>query len=360
MHAVLRALRVTAERGGVTGGRSGGVAIIQRFGGALNLNVHVHALLLDGVFAREADGPRFHPVRITDLDVAEVLATVEARVARLLERRGLAARDEEDGDAWEAAPVLGGLAAASVQGLQAIGAGRGRRVRRLGRRPDAEEDARPPGALHARAGGFDLHAAVRIPAGQRDRLESVCRYALRPPVASEHVRVNDDGQVLLQLRHRWADGTTHVVFDPVEFLGRLAVLVPRPRINLLFYYGVVGARAAWRRQIVPRGGSLKDATALADATEEGGETARQSRSGRGYLWAELMRRSFGFDVLACQGCGGRLRLIGLIDQAAVIERILAHLGLPTAVPEARPARSPPEADAYSRFTTSGDAGLEFA
>ena len=46
-----------------------------------------------------------------------------------------------------------------------------------------------------------------------------------------------DGQVKLRLWHRWADGTTHLVFDPVEFLGRLAVLVPRPRINLVLYHG---------------------------------------------------------------------------------------------------------------------------
>ena len=45
-----------------------------------------------------------------------------------------------------------------------------------------------------------------------------------------------DGQVALQLRHRWIDGTTHVAFDPVEFLGRLAVLVPRPRIDLILYH----------------------------------------------------------------------------------------------------------------------------
>jgi len=42
-----------------------------------------------------------------------------------------------------------------------------------------------------------------------------------------------------------------------------------------------------------------------------------------------MRRSFGLDVLACPRCGGRLRLIALIEQAAVIERILRHLRLPT-------------------------------
>ncbi|OFW29482.1 MAG: hypothetical protein A3H97_00960 [Acidobacteria bacterium RIFCSPLOWO2_02_FULL_65_29] len=49
------------------------------------------------------------------------------------------------------------------------------------------------------------------------------------------------GQVLLQFRQPWRDGTTHLVFDPVEFLGRLAVLVPRPRINLILYHGVLGA-----------------------------------------------------------------------------------------------------------------------
>jgi len=54
-----------------------------------------------------------------------------------------------------------------------------------------------------------------------------------------------------------------------------------------------------------------------------------------------MRRTFGFDVLACPRCGGRLRLIALIEEAAVIERILQHLGVPTEIGAARPARAPP-------------------
>lgn len=51
--------------------------------------------------------------------------------------------------------------------------------------------------------------------------------------------------------------------------------------------------------------------------------------------------SFGFDVLACPRCAGRLRLIALIEQASVIQRILRHLGLPTEIPTPLPARSPP-------------------
>jgi hypothetical protein len=54
-----------------------------------------------------------------------------------------------------------------------------------------------------------------------------------------------------------------------------------------------------------------------------------------------MRRSFGFDVLACPRCGGRLGLVALIEEARVIRRILGHLGLPTEVPAARPSRAPP-------------------
>ena len=54
-----------------------------------------------------------------------------------------------------------------------------------------------------------------------------------------------------------------------------------------------------------------------------------------------MRRTFGLDVLACPRCGGRLRLVALIGQASVVQRILRHLGLPTQVPEPRPARAPP-------------------
>ena len=60
--------------------------MIQRFVGALNLNLHVHALVVDGVFARDCAGVlNFHPTRgLTALDVEEVLATVEPRITRLL------------------------------------------------------------------------------------------------------------------------------------------------------------------------------------------------------------------------------------------------------------------------------------
>ena len=139
--------------------------------------------------------------------------------------------------------------------------------------------------------------------------------------------------MLLVLKRRWADGTTHLVFDPTELLERLAAITPRPRINLILYYGVLGARSAWRARVVP--------TPQVGDVSEALEDARTPSS---YLWAHLMRRSFGFDVLACARCGGRMRLVALIDQPPVIQRILRHLGFPTEIPEPRPARDPPLLD----------------
>jgi hypothetical protein len=60
-------------------------------------------------------------------------------------------------------------------------------------------------------------------------------------------------QVMLELRHRSADGTKYLMFEPLELLERLASLPPRPRINLLLYYGVLGARSAWRSGIAASG-----------------------------------------------------------------------------------------------------------
>jgi hypothetical protein len=134
LRAVLAFLRARARRDGVANGRSGAIAVIQGFGGSLNLNVHIHALVIDGVFARDREGLGFHPAcRLTRDDVAEVVAVIGQRIDRLLQRRGLAAEESRAADTWaDEAPTLAGLAAASVQGLIALGPRAGARVARFG------------------------------------------------------------------------------------------------------------------------------------------------------------------------------------------------------------------------------------
>ena len=313
----------------------------------MNLNVHFHALMLDGVFAPGPDGVKafYRTPSLTTLDVMDVLATVEPLVARQLARRGLGVDDAEAGaiDPWaDEAPGLADLAAASVRGALALGSRAGGRPARLGVASDAAEPP-TPGPCQAEANGFTLHAGLVVPAGRRDRLERVCRYVLRPPVAAERLELTAGGQVRLSLRHPWRNGTTALVFDPVSFLGRLAVLVPRPRVNLVLYYGVLGARSAWRAAVVPGAPPGQGDVAAASGTDAaaGPEQGAAGGDGRGSEWAALMARTFGLDVLACPRCGGRLRLVALIEQAAVIRRILGHLRLPIEIPPPRPARAPP-------------------
>ena len=81
--------------------------------------------------------------------------------------------------------------------------------------------------------GFSLHVAVRCGADDRQALEQLCRYITHPALANERVQTNAAGQVVLKLKTPWRDGTTHIVMSPLEFMQRLAALVPRPRLHLI-------------------------------------------------------------------------------------------------------------------------------
>ena len=74
-----------------------------------------------------------------------------------------------------------------------------------------------------------------MPANDRDRLERLLRYLLRPPVAQGRLRELSDGRIALLMKSPWADGTTHIVFTPKELLEKLAAIIPRPETNQLIY-----------------------------------------------------------------------------------------------------------------------------
>jgi hypothetical protein len=250
--------RHRARRYGIRDGRSGCVTVIQRFGGGLNLNIHFHTLLFDGVFyaAGAGDTLDFRPLPPpTDDEVGVVLARMTARVQRLLQRCGLDSSDADFSQAdpvAEDSPALAGLSSASIQGRIEFGPRAGARVWRVGDAPDA------PWVLstvprHAHLAGFDLHANVAVPAADRTRLEQLCRYLFRPAVAQDRLRLLDDSRIVLTLKTAWADGTRALVFEPLELLEKLAALKPRPRINLVLYHGVLAPHAGWRARVVAYG-----------------------------------------------------------------------------------------------------------
>jgi len=319
--------RHRARRYGIRDGRSGCVTVIQRFGGGLNLNIHFHTLLFDGVFFAEGEKGTlgFWPLPPpTDEEVGAVLVRIAARVQRLLKR---CRRDPSDANlsppdpVVEESPVLAAISSASIQGRIALGARAGARVWRVGDDPDA------PWVLstaprHAHLAGFDLHANVAVPAADRTRLEQLCRYLLRPAVAQDRLRLLADGRVALTLKTAWMDGTHHLVFEPLELLEKLAALTPRPRINLVLYHGVLAPHAGWRSRVVAYRAPPVEAPAVASASANANGEPAAAPTSRHWARADLMRRAFDIDVLACPRCGGRMRLIGTLRIRMLFARSL--------------------------------------
>jgi hypothetical protein len=149
-------------------------------------------------------------------------------------------------------PLLAELYSASVSGRAALGPRAGRPVAKVGDPVESQDIAVPSGSRCAAVSGFSLHADMCIPARDRMRLERLLRYAGRPAIAAERLSLLPDGRLLYRLKRRWRDGTSHIIFEPLEFLGRLAALVPPPRFNLVRYNGVLAPAAAWRPLIIPQ------------------------------------------------------------------------------------------------------------
>lgn len=121
------------------------------------------------------------------------------------------------------------------------------------------------------------------------------------------------------LESTYRDGTTHVVMSPLEFMQRLAALVPRPRLHLIRFHRVLAPNAKLRAAIVPTPAQI----ATGHATEHAQHLPARM------TWARLLKGVFDIDIEHCPNCGGAVKIIAAIEAPPVIVRILAHLGLPT-------------------------------
>jgi hypothetical protein len=251
------------------------------------------------------------------------------------------------------------LYAASIRGRVASGPNAGRRVTVGGDRVDPESLGSPAVPRCASVSGFSLHANVAVPARDRGRLERLCKYAGRPPLATDRLEALPDGRLRYAMKTPWRDGTTHVIFEPLELIEKLCALIPRPRAHTVRYHGLLGPAAKWRAMIVPNPPPAPPVVAAAQSTTQMAEASTpatassgahapdpaQSSEGsavrehqpRNYTWAQLMRRVFKSDVLACSLCGGRLRILATIRPPEITRKILNHLGLPSRPPPPAPA-----------------------
>ena len=195
-------------------------------------------------------------------ELEELVQLISQRVGRCLEHQGLLEQDSES--AWldlgpaDDSDAMPHLLGSSVSYRIAVGPQQGRKAFMI--RTIRPLDRPDPGLERvAKANGFSLHAGVSCEGHQKDKRERLCRYTARPALAVPRLSLSSTGKVLYTLKTPYRDGTTQVAFDPVDFIARLAALVPKPRINLTRYHGVLAPNHRWRGEVTParRGKALK-------------------------------------------------------------------------------------------------------
>src|SRR5437870_33364 len=317
----------------------GSVTFIQRFGSAINLNLHCHCIFLEGVYLDRSDQDR-KPRFVTDeppsdTDVAEVVQKISRRVIRTLRRLGYveAGMDVPVATGYDPlldnAPELARTLAASVTQRIAFGERAGQKVRRIGSGFGYEgESPELTGPRCASLGGFSLHANTQVPAHRRDQLERLIRYTARGAVALERLGEDAHGDLMYTFTRPWSDGTTGITLAPLELLEKLAAIVPLPRVHLVRYAGCLAPHSQLRGAIIPTPRQQG-----VDGREASAETPRWSR-------ARLLKRVFDLDLSTGPLCRrGSLRIIAAITHEAVITRILRHLKLAAVPPPIAPARA---------------------
>ena len=234
------------------------------------------------------------------------------------------------------------LLGSSVTYRIAVGPQQGRKVFTLQTLPDLGQD-KPFGSAVSEASGFSLHAGVATRAHEREKLERLCRYIARPAVSTERLSLTRNGRLRYELKTPWRNGTTHVIFEPLDFISRLVSLVPKPRVNLTRFHGVFAPNSKHRALITP----AKRGRGRETSPDKQGEEKTPFEHRVAMTWAQRLKRVFAIDVETCSECGGDVRVIASIEDPVVIRRILAHLdkkgvfAADSLLPDCRASPDPP-------------------
>ena len=197
--------------------------------------------------------------------------------------------------------------------------------------------------LSWRHSGFSVHTSVTVPPDDREGLERLARYLLRPPVSLERLHVDEHAQAIAYVP-RCKPGfqaPTAAPAEPEDFLARVVMHIPDPRRHTIRYYGAYSSvvRARRRREApAPTGTQQVDTPASSAATAPTDPDMRALRR----RWAHLLRRIFEVDPLVCPRCGETpnkaggtaMRIavpppallgVAFITEPRVITKILRHL-----------------------------------
>jgi hypothetical protein len=290
----------------------GAVTFIQRFGSALNLNVHLHSQVSDGAYIKYGDG-KTKFIRVGDPSPAEI-RQIAIKIAKRVHRY-LESRMENGGDGLSLnEPLLASCYEASIRYVSASGDNAGKPLVRLISTDQIKENSYEENTVM----GFNLHASKAIGSEDRESLEHILRYMGRPPLSSERLNMAPDGSnLILTLKSAWRNGTSKILLSPFDLIERLIALIPYPRKNQVRYHGFLAPNSDLRKKIVDR----RD-----NCSYSGGAKIYRP------LFAELMSRVFDIDILECPRCYSRMQLISYIHDNKTTKKILESLKMSTAPP----------------------------
>ncbi len=342
------------------------ITFIQRFGSSLNLNVHLHVVVVDGVFSRDSNGLAFTAASPpTRAEMLDVVRKVKRRIDKLSE------------STLEMKQPLAACARVALS--------RGE-VRAVTATLEASDEPTPPEPRDGSAvdeDGYNLEATVRIPANDDFGREHLLRYGARPPMSLARLIELPGGKLGYRIKQLRNGRSKLRVMTPLELLARLVALIPPPRHPLVRFHGAFAPRSSWRREVVPkprepdakphahaprtpsapppqappreRPRRAAGPTSLVAKTESltpnilaihhwdrlhsGALVAASPRVD----WPTLMRRTFDVDVLECPKCTARLRILTIVEDQTLAVQILDELGVPRTPPPTR-ARDPATLD----------------
>ena len=199
-----------------------------------------------------------------------------------------------------------------------------------------QEIALPPRC--ASYDGYNLHANVHFAAMDRDGLERLCRYFLRPPLALSRIErlTGADGRTVVRIgmKRMYSDGTHAIELTPQGLAEKLAALIPHPRVNQIIYSGILAGNAAWRGEVVPKVPTSTEAQRVERAAKRltrPGAT-RSERAEQRLTWAELLQRVFRVDGWECPHCRKQMSLRTVVIGMPACTRILTGLEKATGPP----------------------------
>ena len=151
-----------------------------------------------------------------------------------------------------------------------------------------------------------------------------------------------------ELKTSYADGTTHVIFEPLDFVARLAALVPKPRANLTRFHGVFAPNSPYRRLVIPK---QVEKVSNSETSDVKGHSQNECERRAKMTWAKRLKRVFDIEITVCEHCGGKVKIVACIEDRATIDKILSHVRKKETedVTKQSEARAPPQLDLLSHI-----------